>query len=214
MRIAAAAFALFALAAARGGCGSTGEAAFDPCAGKACLDSCTLCPPDDPSCVETAVAKVCDGAGRCVAETAGIACAVPDPCAGKACGQTCVIAPPCSFETPPCLVPVVAGQCDMGGSCVPGGAVTCNAVGSCMDQACGVPCQSMDCMMMGSCACDGTGMCASSTTLACMPAATDPCAGKACGDACDPCGGMCGHPYAMACDPKGQCVIGAPQCMP
>lgn len=212
MRIAAAALAVLAVSTSRGGCGSE-QAAYDPCAGKACLQACQLCPPGDPGCVETAVAKVCDGAGRCVTETAGIACPAPDPCAGKACGQTCVVAPPCAFETPPCLAPVVVGQCDMGGSCVPGGAVTCGPVGSCTDQACGTPCQTMDCMMMGSCACDGSGMCVSAAMLSCG-LVQDPCAGMACGDACDPCGGMCGHPYAMACDMKGQCVIGMPTCMP
>jgi hypothetical protein len=212
MRIAAAALAVLAVSVARGGCGSVGESALDPCAGKACGDECSPCGQD--RCGESPARTLCDPDGRCV-PAASMACPTPDPCAGKACGQTCVIALPCSFATPPCLAPVAVGQCDMAGSCVAGGATTCPSVDSCMSQGCGVPCQSMDCAMMttGPCGCDGTGSCVSSAALACTPVA-DPCAGKACGDECDPCGGMCGHPYAMACDASGQCVIGAPQCMP
>jgi len=37
----------------------------DPCAGKACGDRCSVCPPGDTDCVETAVVKVCDAAGAC-----------------------------------------------------------------------------------------------------------------------------------------------------
>jgi hypothetical protein len=190
---------------------------YDPCAGKACLDSCHLCAPGDPGCTESAELKVCDSGGKCVSATTQFTCELADACAGKACGQACAIAPACTFANPPCLAPVVAGQCDFGGNCVPGGVASCTAVDSCAGQACGVACSMsmsmmMDCsMMMGApCACDGTGNCVSAAALTCAAPPADPCAGKACGDACDPCDGMCGHPYAMACDRKGQCVIAAP----
>jgi hypothetical protein len=48
-----------------------GGAAYDPCAGKACGASCTICPPWDTGCVETAVLKQCDKAGKCAPGTAG-----------------------------------------------------------------------------------------------------------------------------------------------
>lgn len=48
-------------------CGEPLAGPYDPCAGKACGDPCTLCAPDDPDCVETAVIKACDPAGTCVA---------------------------------------------------------------------------------------------------------------------------------------------------
>ena len=39
---------------------------YDPCAGKACGDRCTLCAPDDPDCMETAEVKACNPEGNCV----------------------------------------------------------------------------------------------------------------------------------------------------
>lgn len=42
-------------------------AGYDPCAGKACADACTLCRPNDSTCVEPApVAKECNAAGTCL----------------------------------------------------------------------------------------------------------------------------------------------------
>jgi hypothetical protein len=50
-------------------CGSAdaGKPPYDPCAGKACGASCTVCAPSDPNCFETAVLKQCNGAGACAA---------------------------------------------------------------------------------------------------------------------------------------------------
>lgn len=220
MRAVITALAVLAVAASRGGCGDA-TSGFDPCAGKACSEACTRCAPGDAGCTESSEQKVCDPGGRCVPASTSFACEMADACAGKACGQACVIALPCHFANPPCLSPLAAGQCDFGGNCVAGGAASCTAVDSCMDQACGIPCSSMsmmmDCsMMMGAaCACDGMGSCVSAAPLTCpMGGGTDPCAGKACGDACDPCGGMCGHPYAMACDRNGACVTAPPGTCP
>lgn len=38
---------------------------YDPCAGKACGDSCTICAPDDGDCMETMEVKACDASGTC-----------------------------------------------------------------------------------------------------------------------------------------------------
>jgi len=54
--------------ACRGGapsCDATTPPPYDPCEGKTCGSSCTLCRPGDGSCVETAVLKVCNKAGTC-----------------------------------------------------------------------------------------------------------------------------------------------------
>ncbi len=52
--------------------------------------------------------------------------------------------------------------------------------------------------------CDATGTCVAEGLPACPPVAD--CAGQPCGVLCDPCAGMCMHPYASACDLWGQCV--------
>ena len=39
--------------------------AYEPCAGLACGDPCTLCDPADPTCTETAVVKACQPDGTC-----------------------------------------------------------------------------------------------------------------------------------------------------
>jgi hypothetical protein len=42
-----------------------GGATYDPCAGKACGETCTLCAPDDTTCRESARAKTCEGDAGC-----------------------------------------------------------------------------------------------------------------------------------------------------
>jgi hypothetical protein len=42
-----------------------GGAAYDPCAGKACGETCTLCAPDDLTCREPSSAKTCGGDAGC-----------------------------------------------------------------------------------------------------------------------------------------------------
>ncbi len=114
-----------ATGAPRQGCGGAGAGAatppgYDPCAGKACGDTCTACAPDDRDCVETMVVKACDPLHRCVTKTEGLCAAATDPCSGKACGAACTIDPPCRSATPPCMMPSLAGFCDAAGSCVAG----------------------------------------------------------------------------------------------
>ena len=53
---------------ASGSGASGGSGGYDPCAGKACGDSCTVCDPNDPDCAETAVEKSCNPNGECVSE--------------------------------------------------------------------------------------------------------------------------------------------------
>ena len=40
---------------------------YDPCADKLCGDSCTICAPGDPNCMETAVPKWCSSDSVCTA---------------------------------------------------------------------------------------------------------------------------------------------------
>lgn len=38
---------------------------YNPCTGKACGDTCMVCDPADPDCVETMVVKYCNARGLC-----------------------------------------------------------------------------------------------------------------------------------------------------
>jgi hypothetical protein len=48
---------------------------YDPCAGKACGDSCKICPPSDATCMETLEVKQCNAEGKCSS--------MPPGCGGK-----------------------------------------------------------------------------------------------------------------------------------
>jgi hypothetical protein len=48
---------------------------YDPCAAKGCGETCNLCDPADPSCVEPNVAAVCAQNGRCASTSNG--CPLP-----------------------------------------------------------------------------------------------------------------------------------------
>jgi hypothetical protein len=43
----------------------TCDGAYDPCENKTCGERCTICPPGDPTCIETGALKYCDDNGRC-----------------------------------------------------------------------------------------------------------------------------------------------------
>jgi hypothetical protein len=45
--------------------GWSGCSGYDPCEGKACGETCTLCSPNDPNCAETGVLKFCGATGSC-----------------------------------------------------------------------------------------------------------------------------------------------------
>ncbi len=207
--------ALLGLAASRGECGSTPQ--YDACAGKACGEACTACPPDATDCAETAVLKACDPQGRCVPQVEGL-CGVA-ACAGKACGTDCVIDPPCRLAIPPCMMPSEVGHCDGDGACIPGDppppgfCLPESPPWSCEGKACGESCgycppetDPVNCPVptFAPTACDAHGECVTAGEFLCTPAAA--CEGKACGEPCDLCGGACMHPYATACDYAGWCV--------
>jgi hypothetical protein len=168
MRLALPLVALLATAGARDGC--VDGRAYDPCAGKACGDACTVCPPGDSSCAETAVVKACDPGGRCVPATPALCSAPPPPhpdCAGKACGEPCN---PCGpDEVCPTLI---ESACDRFGQC--SGRVPWLCHDPCAGKACGETCQlcppdAPDCFeTMELKACDARGHCVSATPeLAC-----------------------------------------------
>jgi hypothetical protein len=213
MRLAVALASLLAVAASPDGCGSV-QPGYDPCAGKACGDGCVLCAPGDRDCVETAVLKVCDPSGRCVASATPFACPVPDPCAAKSCGEECLVSLPCHFSNPPCLAPQGLGHCDVTGACVPGDAGPCTPHPDCRGKACGDPCNPCGpvevCPTLIPSACDRFGRCAGKTDWLCY----DPCDGKACGEDCRICppdAKDCAETLELkACDAAGRCVSRTP----
>lgn len=106
-----------------GGALDGGPAPYEPCAGKGCGMTCSLCAPWDADCVETAVLKFCHSDGKC--HDYPPACIPPPPyfpCAGKACGATCTI---CDPNDPSCVETAVVKECQADGSCVPAPAA-CN----------------------------------------------------------------------------------------
>ena len=55
---------------------------YEPCAGKACGESCTLCAPSDFDCFETDEIKACNLDGACVSDTGDLCTS-----AGTLCGR-------------------------------------------------------------------------------------------------------------------------------
>jgi hypothetical protein len=60
--------ALFVFVAARGAVNRSEDAAaaLVPCIGKSCGQPCTMCPPDQADCLETAISKYCNEEGACM----------------------------------------------------------------------------------------------------------------------------------------------------
>jgi hypothetical protein len=207
--------AVFAVASARGGCDPT-EPPYDPCEAKRCGDACSLCPPEDPECAETAVVKACDAAALCV--PAPVECGLPNGCEGQPCGFPCTLTPPCDGEVCPAIA--LAGACDGAGACVAPDTLVCSPPPPLPDPCAGKTCGD-DCVVEPPCAplclmpsilgkCDQAGLCQPTAEPRCEPPPPyDPCAGKGCGEYCDPCvpGTPCPMYFAAtACDPLGQCV--------
>ncbi len=88
---------------------------YDPCEGKACGETCQVCRPGDPTCIETAVVKYCQPDGACSPEAPACEPAY-DPCEGKACGETCRVCPP---SDPTCIETAVVKYCQADGTCTP-----------------------------------------------------------------------------------------------
>ncbi len=192
MRLAASlALVLAAAAGSRQGCGNGRPAAYDPCAAKACGAPCTVCPPGDPGCFETAVVKACDLEHRCVAKVDGICDPAKVDCIGKPPGAECVAAPACAYDTPACGIGVPPGTCDATGTCVCAAPDLCPPVASCAGQACGtrcvMPCSGTGCTpALGWCAGDQCGAMAPPCPSG-PPVPSWGCVGKACGDSCGYC---------------------------
>jgi hypothetical protein len=92
-----------------------GPAPYDPCGDKQCGDTCSLCSPDDPNCVETGQPKVCQYDGSC--SSYPTLCAPPKPyipCENKLCGDSCTH---CSPGDPSCAEPAGLKFCQTDGSC-------------------------------------------------------------------------------------------------
>lgn len=176
---------------------------YDPCAGKVCGAPCTVCDPKGPSCYETAVLKFCDAGEACrpsnptcpppgncttTADCPGVG-ACPR-CPGDQCAELECIDGSCVFTCPPVPPP----QCKTDVDC-PQLGMPCLACPDGWSACPSVTCESGSCVAHFP-TCDGH----------------DPCAGKACGDACDLCGGACASPVAMYCHEGGQCTVGVPAC--
>jgi hypothetical protein len=118
------------------GCGG-----YDPCAGLACGDYCSPCPPDDPTCVAVAVVTYCNAAGRC--DTTPPNCSPPSGCTTK-------------------------NDCPQVEACVPCGANTCAEL-ECLQNKCVFTCPAQtapecasarDCISDASCLVCADGSCA------------------------------------------------------
>lgn len=101
---------------------ATDAGGYIPCASKSCGATCTVCPPGDSMCFETAVVKHCDENGECKAGPAPAACPPPDggnydPCAGKTCGASCTICNPADIG---CVETAVLKRCTSAGVCSAG----------------------------------------------------------------------------------------------
>jgi len=223
MRLALAVTALLAIAAQPAACGSSpdtsGEAIVGPweaaCQGLACGDSCGYCPAgvDPKYCpVPTFAATACNIRGQCV--TAGTFLCRGDTCDGRACGVACDGA--CPLGTP-CPAPAV---CDGHGQCTGWRADLCAPPPPppppCQGKACGDACViDPPCLAAGCLAPSRLGTCGPSGLCVPLPEPVSckgeaACDGKGCGDDCEPCGGLCMHPYASACDFAGRCVPKGP----
>ncbi len=102
------------------------SAAYDPCAGKQCGASCSICDPADKNCVETAVVKQCSVAGKCEATPAQCGTATTPgyaPCAGKKCGERCRM---CATGDLKCTESPLVKLCHPDGQCKESTTVDCS----------------------------------------------------------------------------------------
>jgi hypothetical protein len=145
-----------------------------------------------------------------------------DPCAGKVCGAACTLCDPADRG---CAETAVVKACDAGGACLATGSFSCPSpsLDPCAGKACGAPCTidppcrlaSPPCMMPSVAGfCDGAGTCSAMPPPCPAPPPVDPCAGKACGAFCNPCGDAnpCPTFAATACDLAGRCVTAPVRC--
>jgi hypothetical protein len=189
-----------------GGTGAGGSSgvggAPDPCADVSCGSFCGYCTPNDLQCNGATGEKFCDAEGRC--NPSQPTC--PEP--------TCTSAIQCPYPKSLCL------------TC--GNGETMCATRTCVDGVCGLArpvcpeCRTdADCPLLPieceTCD-DGTTSCPSFechggqclTRFDC----NDPCAGRACGEACNPCTGSdCPLTEHFTCNLRGACGGANPACM-
>lgn len=193
-----------------GGNGTGGGTTFEPCEGKPCGAECNVCPPNDPTCAETAVLKFCASDGSCGS-------AYPDCGPAPSCttdSECPAMGAPCQ-ECPDGTYACPYSKCE-NGQCVGGfdscGGQTCNSNDDCPQI--GAPCQQCP---------DGTYSCPYSECVNGQCAGGfegcggfDPCAGKACGDTCTQCppdDPNCVETAVLKyCDSSGQCGAAYPVC--
>ena len=204
-------------------CGGAIDAgpAYQPCGGKTCGDTCTLCAPGDPNCVETGVVKFCHSDGAC--KDSAPACIPPPPynaCAGKTCGQACTV---CDPSDPNCLETAVLKECTATGQCAAGNAI-CKTppYNPCGGKTCGQTCtlcapNDPNCVETAVLKfCHSDGICKDFAPACIPPPPYQPCAGKACGQTCticDPTAPNCVETAVLkACTASGQCNAGTPVC--
>ena len=86
------------------------------CEGKSCGEACSICPPGDTTCVESAEAKTCDLFGGCMLDQAAASCGDGGwkPCVGKTCNDPC---DPCDPQDPNCVVVGAVFVCSPVGNC-------------------------------------------------------------------------------------------------
>lgn len=197
----------------------------DPCAGKACGDTCTTCSPDAPC---PPVVETCDGTGQCVVGTpvCDVSCAPMDAKGEGACaaffgyawnGKECVGLGGCScvgadckkltFDLAACQA--AHAKCLPQPSCAPQDAV---ADGLC-DLPLGVVWNGKTCEPVSGCTCKGADCGAIKTTVeACVAAhETCPCQGLACGTPCQCLTSTC-LAIEYQCNANGACTAGASTC--
>lgn len=114
--------------------GSGGMGGYYPCAGKSCGNECTLCDPNDATCVNDNLVRRCDPSGSCSADK--VICPSPGTCSTS---SDCLITgeltvTPCPDGTgAPTQYECIEGQCSY---VFPG----CLSHDSCQNGACGDPC--------------------------------------------------------------------------
>jgi hypothetical protein len=189
------------------GTGGTGMGGYQSCAGKACGAGCTLCDPNDKTCVEGKSLKYCDDSGAC--GTSVPMCGGTTECTTRMdCPPSPGVCEICADGTSACsTVDCVSGKCV---TTFP----TCSVTECMSDGEC--PVSKAPCQMCadGTTACpwarcDG-GKCTSGIDSC---GQTYPCKGKSCGDTCSTCTGDGACPsVVMTCDENLQCQFNQPQC--
>jgi hypothetical protein len=201
--------------------GTSSTSTYQPCNGKQCGDTCTICPPNSSDCAETAVVKACSLSGECRVGTQQCTnlASGGSPGAGGSAGGS----------------PNSGGATSTGGAPSTGGASSTSTYVPCAGKQCGDTCtecppNSSGCVetaIMKSCSLAGQCMAgnqqcttasggAPSTGGASSTSTYVPCAGKQCGDTCTECppnsSGCVETAIMKSCSLGGQCLGGTQQC--